>query len=201
MGKVTVGLTVSVDGYIAGPDDGMEHPLGTGGEPLFDWFFSGDTPSRFGDMFKLDKVNAEIFDAGMQSVGAVLTGRRTYEITHGWGGGSPVPGTPLFVLTHRAPDQPPGTSVPHVFCTDGVEDAVERARAAAGDKDVGLMGSGPVQACLRAGLLDEIHLAVAPMLLGGGVRLFDHLCGPVRLERTRVVEAPGVTHLSYRVPH
>jgi dihydrofolate reductase len=199
MTKVTVGLTMSVDGYIAGPDDGLEHPLGVGGEPLFDWFFSGDTPSRFGEMFKLDKVNAEIFEAGMESVGAVLTGRRTYDITHGWGGGSPVPGTPLFVLTHRAPGERPETSVPHTFVTDGIESAVRQARAAAGGRDVGLMGSGPVQECLRAGLLDEIHLSVAPMLLGGGVRLFDHLGGPVRLERTRVVEAPGVTHLSYRV--
>ena len=199
MTKVTVGLTVSVDGYIAGPDDGMEHPLGVGGEPLFDWFFNGDTPSRFGEMFKLDKVNAEIFDAGMESVGAVLTGRRTYDITHGWGGGSPVPGTPLFVLTHRAPDEAPVTTVPHTFVTDGIESAVRQASAAAGGKDVGLMGSAAVQESLRAGLLDEIHLSVAPMLLGGGVRLFDHLGGPVRLERIRVVEAPGVTHLGYRV--
>jgi dihydrofolate reductase len=199
MAKVTVPLTVSLDGYIAGPNDGAERPLGEGGEPLFDWYFSGDTPSRYGDRFRLSKASAEVFDAGIDACGAILTGRRTYDISNAWGGDGPVPGLPLFVLTHSVPAEVPETSVPYTFVTDGIESAVRQAKAAAGDKYVALMGSQAAQQCLRAGLLDEIQLAVAPLLLGGGVRLFDHIGGPVRLEKLSVVDAPGVTHLGYRV--
>jgi dihydrofolate reductase len=173
--------------------------LGEGGEPLFEWFFTGDTPSRHDDQFKLSKRSAEVFDAGIDSCGAVVTGRRTYDIAGAWGGDGPVPGLPLFVLTHRVPAQVPETSVPYTFVTDGVESAIEQAKAAAGDKYVALTGSQAAQQCLRAGLLDEIQLSVVPLLLGGGVRLFDHIGGPVRLEIISVVDAPGVTHLRYRV--
>ena len=161
MAKVTVALAISVDGFIAGPNDGDEQPLGEGA--------------------------------------AVLTGRRTHDIAKAWGGHGPVPGLPLFVLTHRAPAEVPEPSVPYTFVTDGIERAVEQAKAAAGDRYVALAGSQAAQQCLRAGLLDELWLAVVPLLLGGGVRLFDHLGGPVRLEKLGVVDAPGVTHLSYRV--
>jgi dihydrofolate reductase len=199
MAKVTVGLAVSVDGYIAGPNDGSAAPLGEGGDALFEWYFTGDTPSRFGERFRLSRQSAEVFDAAMESVGAVVTGRRTYDIAAGWGGNSPVPGTPLFILTHRVPQPLPETQVPHTFVTDGIDTAIARAKAAAGDRNVALAGGQPVKQCLQAGLLDEIHLSVVPVLLGGGVRLFDHLGGPVRLETIRVVDAPGVTHLGYRV--
>jgi dihydrofolate reductase len=199
MAKVAVALTVSVDGYIAGPNDGNELPLGEGGEALFEWYFNGDTPSRYYDRFRLSKRSAEVFDAGIDSCGAVVTGRRTYDISGAWGGDGPVPGRPLFVLTHSVPAEVPETSVPYTFVTDGIESAIEQAKAVAGDKYVALAGSQAAQQCLRSGLLDEIWIALVPLLLGGGVRLFDHIGGPVRLETISVVDAPGVTHLSYRV--
>jgi dihydrofolate reductase len=199
MANVAVALTVSVDGFIAGPNDGRELPLGKGGQALFEWYFNGETPSRHYDRFRLSKRSAEVFDAGVDSCGAVVTGRRTYEISNAWGGDGPVPGRPLFVLTHRVPAEVPETSVPYTFVTDGIENAIAQARSAAGDRYVSLMGSQAAQQCLRAGLLDEVHLAVVPLLLGGGVRLFDHIGGPVRLEPISVVDAPGVAHLSYRV--
>ncbi len=199
MAKVAVALTVSLDGYIAGPNDGSELPLGEGGAALFEWYFNGDTPSRHYDRFKLSKSSAEVFDAGIDSCGAVVTGRRTYDIAGAWGGDGPVPGRPLFVLTHNVPAEVPATLVPYTFVTDGIESAIQQAKAAAGDKYVALAGSQAAQQCLRAGLLDEIWVAVVPLLLGGGVRLFDHIGGPVRLETIGVVDSPGVTHLSYRV--
>jgi dihydrofolate reductase len=199
MAKVVVALTMSLDGYVAGPNDGKHLPLGEGGEALFEWYFNGDTPSRHYDRFRLSKRSAEVFDAGIDSCGAVVTGRRTYDIANAWGGDGPVPGRPLFVLTHNVPAEVPETSVPYTFVTDGIQSAIEQAKAAAGDKYVGLAGSQAAQQCLRAGLLDEIWLAVVPLLLGGGVRLFDHIGGAVRLETINVVDAPGVTHLSYRV--
>jgi dihydrofolate reductase len=199
MAKVTVALTVSLDGYIAGPNDGNELPLGEGGEALFEWYFNGDTPSRHYDMFRLSKTSAEVFDAGIDACGAVVTGRRTYDIAGAWGGDGPVPGLPLFVLTHRVPAEVPETSVPYTFVTDGIDSAIKQAKAAAGDKYVALTGSQAAQQCLRAGLLDEIWVALVPLLLGGGVRLFDHIGGPVGLETISVVDAPRVTHLSYRV--
>lgn len=199
MAKVTVALTMSLDGYIAGPNDGSELPLGEGGAALFEWYFNGDTPSRYYDRFRLSKRSAEVFDAGIDACGAVVTGRRTYDIAGAWGGDGPVPGLPLFVLTHSVPAEVPETSVPYTFVTDGIESAIEQAKAVAGDKYVSLAGSQAAQQCLRMGLLDEIWVGVVPLLLGGGVRLFDHIGGPVRLETISVVDAPGVTHLSYRV--
>ncbi|NJC73497.1 dihydrofolate reductase [Planosporangium thailandense] len=199
MGNVVVGLAVSVDGYIAGPEDGPTAPLGEGGAALFEWYTDGDTPSRHHPRFRMARQSAAVFDAIVDPVGAVVTGRRTYDITGGWGGDSPVPGRPLFILTHHVPRPLPETTVPHTFVTDGVASAIAQARAAAGDRDVSLAGAQAVQQAIRAGLLDELHLAVVPVLLGGGVRLFDHLGGPVRLEKIRVVDAPSVTHLSYRV--
>jgi dihydrofolate reductase len=199
MAKVIVALSMSLDGYIAGPDDGNQNPLGEGGAALLDWYFTGDTPSRHDERFRLSGPSAQVFDEGISSAGAVVTGRRTYDIANAWNGGGPVPGLPLFVLTHEVPAPLPKTSVPYTFVTDGIESAIKQAQAAAGDKYVSLMGSQAPQQCLRAGLLDEIDVAVVPLLLGSGVRLFDHIGGPVPLEVLRVVDAPGVTHLRYRV--
>jgi dihydrofolate reductase len=199
MAKVIVALSMSLDGYIAGPDDGARLPLGDSGTALFEWYFTGDTPSRHHQRFRLSTPSAKVFDEGISSAGAVVTGRRTYDIANGWNGEGPVPGLPLFVLTHDVPAPEPKTSVPYTFVTDGLESAIRQARAAAGDKYVTLMGSRAPQQALRAGLLDEIDVAVVLLLLGGGVRLFDHVGGPVPLEILRVVDAPGVTHLRYRV--
>ena len=200
MTQIFTALSASLDGYIAGPDDGPQQPLGRGGMRLFDWYSDGDTPSRYYESFKLSAASAEVFDAVAGRVGAVISGRRTYDITDGWGGDGPLPGAPLFVLTHQVPEHVPQGEPPYTFVTDGIESAVEQARAAAGGKDVSLMGSAAVQQALRAGLLDEIEIHLIPVLLGGGVRLLDHLGDdPVDLERIEVVDAPGVTHLHYRV--
>jgi dihydrofolate reductase len=200
MTKVTTGLAMSVDGFIAGPNDGTEHPLGIGGQRLFEWFTNGDTQSRFYDSFRMSAASAAIFDDGAARVGAVITGRRTYDITNGWGGDGPLPGVPLFIMTHQIPTDVPVGKAPYTFVTDGIESAIVQARNAAGDKDVALMGSAAVQQALRAGLLDEFEVDVVPVLLGGGVRLLDHIGdSAVQLEKVLVVDAPDVTHMRYRV--
>jgi dihydrofolate reductase len=210
MAKVIVGLSVSLDGYIAGPDDGPEQPLGKGGTRLFDWYFDGDTPVRHYQAassrgvpvppFKLSSSSAAVFDELIESAGATVTGRRTYDIADAWGGNGPLPGLPLFVLTHNIPDHVPQGESSYTFVTDGLDSAIGQAKAVAGDKYVSLMGSAVPQQCLRAGLLDEIQLHLVPVLLGGGVRLFDHLgTENIKLETIRVVDSPGVTHLRYRV--
>jgi dihydrofolate reductase len=197
MGRVTTGLAVSLDGYIAGPGDGPQAPLGHGGEQLFEWYFNGDTPSRHYDRFRLSKQSAEFWDAAIDRGGALITGRRTYDIANGWEGNGPAPGIPLVVLTHSVPDDVPSGPIPYTFVTTGIEDAVAAARELADGKDVALMGSAPVQQALAAGLMDQIVLHVVPVLLGGGVRLLDGVSARLRLDQ--VVDAPGVTHLVYDV--
>jgi dihydrofolate reductase len=200
--RVVTALAVSVDGYIAGPNDGPGNPLGDGGERLFEWYFDGDTPSRLypNSNFKLSKQSAELFDAGAERVGAVISGRRTYEIANGWGGNGPLPGVPLFVLTHQPPGRLPASDPEYTFITRGIEDAVDQARLIAGSRDnrnVALMGATTVRQALAAGLLDEITLHQVPVLLGDGVRLLDGTHTNLRLARQ--VNAPGVTHLTYEV--
>jgi dihydrofolate reductase len=210
MAKVIVALTMSLDGFIAGPNDEVEQPLGEGGMSLFDWYFNGDTPIRQYQEaaargvgvppFKLAASSAKVFEELIDSGGAVVTGRRTYDIANAWGGNGPLPGLPLFVVTHRVPEDVPRGESHYTFVTDGVESAVEQAKVAAGDKYVSLMGASVPQQCLRAGLLDEIQIHLVPMLLGGGVRLFDHLdAKQVDLEIVSVTDSPGVTHLRYRI--
>lgn len=202
MGKVTSGLTMSLDGFIAAPDDGPENPLGENGMRLFDWYGSGDTdyvlPSG-GMTFRVSPQSAEMLRGVFSSIGAIVTGKRTFDITHGWGGRHPLD-VPVFVLTHSVPDGWDYSGSPFTFVTEGVESAVEQARAAAGEKNVAVGAASLVQQCLRAGLLDEVHVDLVPVLLGGGVRLFDHLGnGQVVLEKTEVIEAPDVVHMTFRV--
>jgi dihydrofolate reductase len=200
MTKVTVGLSTSLDGFIAGADDSPEQPLGVGGDRLFKWFGDGDTPSRYYPSFRMSAVSAEFFDEYAGRVGAIISGRRTYDISDAWGGSGPLPGAPLFVLTHHAPETVPEGDPPYTFVTEGIERAVELARGAAGDKDVDLMGAKVVQQALRAGLLDELIIHLVPVVLGRGVRLLDGLePGSVAVDLVQVVDAPGVTHLKYRV--
>ena len=197
MTRIISGMSVSLDGYIAGPDDSREHPLGIGGDRLFEWYSDGDTPSRLYPSFRLSKPSAEFFDEFAGRCGAVISGRRTYDIVDGWNGDGPLPGAPLFVLTHNVPGEVPQGSSTYTFVTTGIADAVAQARAAAGGKDVSIMGSAGVQQALREGLLDELVLDLVPVLLGGGVRLLDGVDANLRC--TRVVDAPGVTHLAYEV--
>ena len=202
MGKVATGLSMSLDGFIAGPGDGPESPLGEGGERLFAWYSGGDTEyglpgTELG--FHVSQQSAEVFREAHAGMGAFVTGRRTFDITSGWGGNPPL-GVPTFVVTHTVPEEWAYEGSPFRFVTDGVEDAVEKARAAAGDKDVAVGAASIAQQCIRAGILDEIHVDLAPVLLGDGVRLFEHLgTGPIELGSTRVIEGAGATHLTFRV--
>jgi dihydrofolate reductase len=198
MGKVIVGLSVSLDGFIAGPNDGLEHPLGVGGERLFAWMNAGPETNRVNKYLAPPDASLPVVEAWTTECGAIVSGRRTFDIAGGWKDGHPID-VPIFVVTHEAPTE--GEWSPRVqFVTEGLEKAVELARAAAGDRDISVCAAGPVQQLLRAGQLDEIEVSVAPCLLGGGVRLFDHLGSePIDLEQISVIPSDGVTHLRYRV--
>jgi dihydrofolate reductase len=201
MGKVVFNMTVSLDGFVAGPNDSPEKGLGDGGDALFNWYFSGDTeiPISDGNMvLKVSPQSAELLKEAMGHYGAGVWGRRTFDIAHAWGGHPP--GSPAFIVTHRVPQEWVYEGSPFTFVTDGVESAIRQARQAAGDKDVVICTASILQQCLNAGLMDEIHVDVAPLLLGNGVRLFDHLnIKPTELEYIRVIEAPGIAHLGFRV--
>ena len=202
MAKVATGLSMSLDGFIAGPNDGPQSPLGDGGERLFAWYSAGNTEYRLPGtemVFRVSLQSAELLREAHSKMGAFVTGRRTFDIANGWNGSPPL-GVPTFVVTHTGLQEWDYERSPFTFVTEGVESAVKQAKAVAGDKDVAVSAASIAQQCIRLGLLDEIHVDLVPVLLGGGVRLFDHLgTGPIDLERTRVVEAPGVTHLTFRV--
>src|SRR5215207_10837196 len=202
MGKVSTGLSMSLDGFIAGPNDGPGSPLGDGGERLFAWYSGGDTEYRLPGsemVFKVSPQSAELLQEAHSRMGAFVTGRRTFDITNGWGGKPPL-GVPSFVVTHTVPQDWVYEGSPYTFVTEGVESAVEQAKEAAGEKDVAVGAASIAQQCIRAGLLDEIHIDLVPVLLGSGVRLFDNLGqGTVELESTRVIEGAGVTHLTFLV--
>ncbi|MEJ7647625.1 MAG: dihydrofolate reductase family protein [Nakamurella sp.] len=193
MSKIVLDMSISVDGFITGPDDDVEHGLGVGGELLHGWLGSGR--DRVEDFRPTDEAGAAVFDEVM-ATGAVITGRRTFDHAGGWGGDHH-DGVPIFVLTRAAPEQPaPGYAR---YMTD-VEACIAEARSAAGDRNVLLHGASAAQACLRVGGLDELQLHVIPVLLGQGRRLFaDELPGHVELELPRSVDGPGVLHLRYLV--
>ena len=213
MNRLTFDITMSLDGFIAGPNATLEQPLGEGGEQLHEWLVGlaswRETHGLAGGTTNRD---SEILEEAMARNGATLMGRRMFSggagpweddpNADGWWGDDPPFHTPVFVLTHhpREPvEKQGGTS--YTFVTDGIEAALEQARAAAGGKDVAIAGGASVaQQYLRAGLLDELQIHVAPLLLGAGVRLFDEPGGdPLALKVARVVESPTVTHLRYEV--
>jgi dihydrofolate reductase len=163
---------------------------------LSDWYFDGDTPSTVFDGFKLSEPSARIFDGIAARVGASVAGRTTYEHSRHFGDGGPHPTAPLFVVSHRPVPEISGTQT---AITSGIEDAIAAARAAAGDKDVALMGGGVATSALAAGLVDELILHQVPVLLGGGRSFFQELPEHVRLRLREAVPAPGVTHLHYEV--
>ena len=195
MSKVFSAHAVSVDGYITGRDPGAGRGLGDG-TMLFDWYSGGDTPSQVFGGFRLSEPSARAFDALAGRVGAVVAGRNTYDDSDGFGGGSPHPTAPLFVLSHRPV---PEMSEQQTLVTTGIQDAVAAAREAADSKDVGLMGGGVVTEALRVGLVDEVILHQVPILLGAGRPFFQSLPGHVRLRLVEAIPAPGVTHLHYEV--
>jgi dihydrofolate reductase len=196
MTKVIALMSMSLDGYVADANDGVAE--------VFDWYFSGDIevpmPIPTVDFtFRVSPPSADHLRGLMAEVGAMLTGRRTFERADGWGGRHPWD-IPAFVVTHDVPDGWPRPGSTVQFVTDGIESAVAQARSAAGSKSVGVHGADTIQQCLNAGLLDEIHIDLAAVLLGGGVRLFDDLANtPVVLGNPTVVTGVGVTHLRYPV--
>jgi dihydrofolate reductase len=196
MTKVAAGITISLDGYITGPNDGPGRGLGEGGERLHYWVFGGpwsyDEEPR-GEATGADK---ELLDGAMARVGAVVGGRNTYEAAGAWGGHNPF-GVPFFIVTHRPEDAPADAGFTFV---DGLEEAIARAREAAGSKDVFVMGGADViRQALRAGHVEELSISIAPVVLGGGKRLFDDFDETVGLEHLRVLQSPFATHISYRV--
>src|SRR3954462_7381443 len=201
MAKVRTGHATSLDGFIAGPDDGPEAPMGKGGERLLAWYMGGDTEYRLPGTemaFRVSPQTGEYLRETSATTGALVTGRRTFDLTKGWGGGHPL-GVPVFVLTHSVPQEWVYEGSPFTFVRDGLESAVAQAKAVAGDNDVGVIGANLVQQCIRSKLLDEIHLTIVPVLLGDGVGLFEQGAEPIELELTRVIEGAGVTHLTFRV--
>jgi dihydrofolate reductase len=185
MGNVVIDMSMSLDGYIAAPNDTPEQGLGEDGMRLHNWMF--DDPSVF----------ERVFGDLTTNTGAVIMGRRSYDNSiEAWGGKGPLGEVPCFVVTHR-----PLENAGRVFTVvhDGIEPALTLAQEAAGDKRIGLMGANIDQQFLAAGLVDEIRIHVVDVLLGGGRRLFDVLPQRVELERTGLSETCGITHLEYRV--
>jgi len=211
MSKLRCDISISADGFVAGPNQSDENPLGEGGERLHDWAVALGAWREAHDKQGGD-VNAStrIMEESRANVGAAVMGRNMFGPPSGgdwgdgqwkgWWGDDPPYHYDVFVITHhpRDPVEMEGGTTFH-FVTEGIERALERAKASAGGKDVMLWGgAGVVNQYLAAGLLDELELHIVPVLLGGGARLFEDV-GPVNLEQVRVVEAPGVAHVKYRV--
>jgi len=194
MGKVIFNMSMSLDGFIAGPNNEVDR--------LFKWYFSGDTEVPFPGtelIFKVSRASAQVLQEAGRTIGAMVTGRRNFDGAHAWGGRPPL-GVPHFVMTHTIPPEWVKPDSPFTFVTNGVESAVEKAKQAAGDKHVGVSSANVMQQCLNAGLLDEIHIDLVPVLLGNGHRLFEAVGPkPIELETTRVIEGFGVTHLAFRL--
>jgi dihydrofolate reductase len=196
MTKVLAGITTSVDGYVTGPDDGPGQGLGVGGERLHSWVFGGPWTYAEGPRGEAAGEDAAWLAEAMGRLGAVVAGRWTYEAAGHWGGANPW-GLPLFIVTHRPEEEPEGGAFTFV---DGVEEAVARAVEAAGDKDVHVMGGADViRQALAAGLVEELTIIVAPVVLGGGKRLFDGFTTPLELEHLGVRQSQYATFIDYRV--
>lgn len=198
MGTVGAGFSMSLDGFIAGANDEVDR--------VFAWMFQGDqdTQVSVGDEsldLKLTSEGVEQREDMAHAIGAVLSGRRMFDVAGAWGGKHPL-NVPIVVLTHHPPQEwvnKPDS--PFTFVTDGVESAVAKAREIAGGKSVGVGGADVTRQCLKAGLLDEIGIDLVPVLLGSGIRLFEQIgIEPLELEIVGVTEDIGVTHLRYRIP-
>jgi dihydrofolate reductase len=214
MNSLTCHVSMSLDGFVAGPEQSVENPIGQGGMRLHDWVFQTASWRRQHGLEGGDRgVDADVVDEVVQGVGAYIMGRRMFggrdgpwdETWTGWWGEDPPYHTPVFVLTHH-PREPlsmqGGTTF--TFVTDGIESALDQARAAAGDQDVAIAGGASVvQQYLAAGMLDELYLHIVPVILAAGERLLTDVGDPT-LEPVKVIASPAVTHVKYRVvrgPH
>jgi dihydrofolate reductase len=189
MSATVLDMSMSLDGYVTGPNDSRENPFGDGAEMLHDWIFDAATDD-----------DRAILQATLDGVGAIVMGRTSFDKNEGaggWGDAGPLGGTPCFVLTH---DQPTASHPPvFTFVTDGVVSAIEQAKAVAGDKVVSLFGATIMQQALPLGLVDEIRVHVIPVLLGGGTPLFGTLDASINLERIEARATPAATHIAFRV--
>lgn len=188
MATVIANMSMSLDGFVADPDDGTEH--------LFGWYFGGDVEVG---PFRTSEASAVQLREAFENVGALVSGRRSFDMANGWGGTHPM-GVPTFVVTHRVPDGWPRADSNISFVTDGLESAVEQAKAVAGEKWVGVNSPDLTRQCLDLGLLDGIAVDLIPVLLGAGVPFFADLKDtPIQLSGPTVREGTGVTHLYYDV--
>ncbi len=211
MSSVRVHISTSLDGYIAGPNQSRENPLGEGGEGLHDWAVELKSWRELhGMQGGAENASDAVMEGTNANVGAEIMGRNKFgppgggpwgdDPWPGWWGENPPFHKPVFILTHHERESLTLSDTTFTFITDGIESALERAREAAGDKDIVIGGGADaINQYLAAGLVDELELHVVPMLLGGGQRLFAGVGPNLKLEELRAVEAPGVAHLKYRV--
>jgi dihydrofolate reductase len=194
MAKVVADMSMSLDGFIADLSDGVEH--------VFGWYNNGDVTVPTADprwTFHTSEASAGHLREALANIGALVCGRRLFDVAQGWGGSHPL-GVPVFVVTHTVPEGWPRDDAPFTFVTAGVESAVAQAKAVADKMLVAVASANIAQQCLNAGLLDGISVSLVPVLLGEGIRFFDHLMSaPVKLADPQVIEGRGVTHLYYRV--
>ena len=209
MGLVTCQISISLDGFVAGPNQSLENPLGQGGLRVHEWIFAtANWHRRQGEAGGVEGPDSEVLDETVQGIGAYVMGRNMFSPGRGawdpdwrgWWGEDPPYHTPVFVLTHhqREPLRMSGGTT-FYFVTDGIASALEQAQAAAGDRAVSIAGgASTVRQYLAAGTIDELYLHVAPVLLGAGERIFDGVGDPV-LEPVKVVASPAATHIKYRI--
>lgn len=194
MSEVTAGFSMSLDGYVADPNDGVE--------AVFKWYSSGNTEREYaigGATFRTSAEGAEYIEEAGKAAGVLVTARRTFDIANAWGGRHPMD-VPVVVVTHRIPEEWVNKEgSPFTFVTDGVQRAVETAREIAGDMDVVVGAPSVTQQCLHLGLLDEIRIDLVPVVLGNGIRLFEIGNKSIELELTYASGTPTVAHLTYRV--
>ena len=211
MSKVRAEISVSLDGYVAGPNQTMEQPLGQGGEQLHDWLVALKAwRQQHGMEGGEENASSPVIDETTANIGAEIMGRGKFgppgrgpwgdDRWQGWWGTDPPFHMPVFVLTHHERQPLTLSDTTFTFVTDGIHSALDQARAAAGEQDVFIGGgANAINQYLAAGFVNELSLHVVPLILGGGARLFEGVGPDVKLELLRVVEAPGVTHLKYRV--
>lgn len=197
MGTVGTGFSMSLDGFIARKNDEMG--------PLFDWMSKGQqeyaVTTGYGDIdMKLAGSSVEMFENAIASTGALLCGRRLFDITGGWGGRHPL-NVPIVVLTHNPPQEwVEKEGSPFTFVTEGFETALAKAKEIAGDKNIAIASTTVAQQCLNLGLMDEIHIDLVHVLIGEGKRLFDNLnISDTDLQLVAAKNAPGVTHMTFKV--
>lgn len=194
MTQVIADMAMSIDGFVADTDDRTD--------ALFGWYFGGDVEVPTGTpgfAFRTSEASARILREGIENVGAIVGGRRYYDIAGGWGGRHPM-NVPAFIVTHEPPAEVPGEPGAFTFVTDGVESAIRQAKEAAGDRWVAVATPTIVRQCLDAGLLDALNVNLVPVVMGSGVPFFAELASaPIRLSDPVVSEGVGVTHLRYAV--